>query len=157
MPLSLTLLTADLGAAYTEVFRRNAPHLNLTPAERDRTPEEHATAWADPADRNIKFAVLLDGRLIGRVDLDPVSPPKHSIGYWIDADHTGRGHATTAVTLAVAHARDELGATDVYGGVTKVNHASVAILRRNGFVHVADLGTYDRFHLPLDGGEPRNP
>ncbi|GAA1240846.1 GNAT family N-acetyltransferase [Oryzihumus leptocrescens] len=157
MPVSLTSLTADLAATYTEVLRRNASHLNLTPSERDRTPEEHAAAWADPAEGNIRFAVLLDGRLIGRVDLDPVNPPKYSIGYWIDADHTGRGHATTAVALAVEHALDELGATDVYAGVTHGNHTSVAVLHRNGFTRVADLGTYERFHLPLDGGPPRNP
>ncbi|MGO4604485.1 GNAT family N-acetyltransferase [Terrabacter sp. 2YAF2] len=157
MRVSLAPLTNDLAGEYGALLARNARHLDLTPAERHRTPAEHVAEWADTTDRNIRFAVLLEGRLIGRIDLNPVSPPKYSLGYWIDAHHTGHGYATAAVALATRHARDELGATDVYGGVNKGNNASVAVLHRNGFVHVADLGTYDRFHLPLDGGEPRNP
>lgn len=47
------------------------------------------------------------------------------------------------------HARDGLGATDVFAGVTHGNTPSVALLRRLGFDVAADLDGYTRFHLSL--------
>lgn len=157
MPVEIVPLDPSQGCKYAALFRRNVAYLRAEPDEVSRTDEEFASSFGEAGDANLKFGIRLAGLLIGRVDLNPVAPPKYAVGYWIDAEHTGCGHASSAVALAMAFARDDLGATDVYGGVDKGNEASVRVLQRNGFVWVADLGSYDRFHLPLDGGAPRNP
>ncbi len=151
------LLDPSQGSEYAALLRRNAAYLRAEPGEVRRTDEEVASSFGEAGDANVKFGIRLAGLLIGRVDLNPVAPPKYAIGYWIDAQHTGCGHARSAVALVVEFAEEDLGATDVYGGVDKGNEASARVLRRNGFLWVADMGSYDRFHLPLDGGEPRNP
>lgn len=153
----LVALGPALAGKYAATLRRNAEHLQLDPVEANLTDEEVTAQLEDADDPNVKFAVMLGDAVIGRVDLNPVAPPRYAVGYWIDAHFTRRGHGAAAVALAVEHARDALGATDVYAGVTHGNHASVRLLQRVGFVLVADMGEYERFHLPLDGGEPRNP
>ena len=82
---------------------------------------------------------------------------KYAIGYWVDLASCRNGYATAAVRLALDQAKTELGATDVYAGVTHGNDASVKVLLAAGFVKVADMGRYERFHRPLDGGRPRQP
>jgi RimJ/RimL family protein N-acetyltransferase len=114
-------------------------------------------AFEDPDNLDIKFAVMLNGELVGRVDLNPVDPPKYAIGYWIDEPHNGRGVGSAAVGLAIEHARSTSSATDLYAGVVSDNRASITVLERNGFTRVAELDTHIRYHLPLDGGQPRNP
>lgn len=155
--VTLAVLDASLAAQYAAAYRRNAAHLHLEPDEAQVTDATMAERLDDPADRNVKFAVVLDGAVVGRVDLNPVAPPKYTIGYWIDHCVAGRGYGRAAVRLAIEHARRALGATDVYAGVTHGNEASVRLLRGVGFLKVADMGDYERFHKPLDGGQPRNP
>jgi hypothetical protein len=55
---------------------------------------------------------------------------------------------------AIGPAGDALGASGIFAGVTRGKNKSVAVLRRLGFVRVAEFGTYDRFHLPLASASP---
>lgn len=156
-PMSFYETDPDLADVYADVVASNEDHLSLAAADRGKSAAEHARDFESYGNRNIMFAVMAAGRLVGRVDLNPVDPPKYTIGYWVDREHTGQRIATTAVDLAVRHARSVLGATDVYAGVVPVNAASIRVLEHNGFVRVAELDGYDRYHLPLDGGAPRSP
>lgn len=150
--LLLTPLTSADAENYYAALIRNGDHLTRFGDYRD---EQRATLeWVvgyfrDPPDANIRFGIRLAGRLIGRVDLNPVDPPRYSIGYWLDHAHTGHGYATLACAAAIEYARTELGATDIYAGVTHGNEPSVRVLTRLGFRPVTDFPAYRRYHLRL--------
>lgn len=95
------------------------------------------------------FGVYERGRLVGRVELVPVEPPRYGLGYWLAEHACGRGNATLAVAAIVRHARHGLHATDIFAGITHGNDRSVAVLNRLGFRRSAGFDTYDRYHLPL--------
>jgi ribosomal-protein-serine acetyltransferase len=148
--LELVELSTDDASEYVELVARNGEHLARDYAyELDSTVESLREYLLRPADSNHRFGIRLHGRLIGRIDLNPVDPPRYGFGYWLDAASCGRGYATKAGAVVVEHARAMLGATDVYAGVTHGNAKSVAVLMRLGFVAVARFETYTRFHRSL--------
>lgn len=108
-----------------------------------------AAELADNAHSGLRFGIFLAHKLIGRIDLVPVDPPRYSLGYWLDQSETGKGYATAAVRALAHYARDRLKATDLYAGVTYGNERSVTLLMRTGFVRVADFEKYTRYHLVL--------
>ncbi|WP_018383043.1 GNAT family N-acetyltransferase [Wenjunlia vitaminophila] len=59
------------------------------------------------------------------------------------------GHATAACAALYSHAARELGAIDIFAGVTHGNDKSTVLLRRLGFEPVADFEEYTRFRLGL--------
>jgi ribosomal-protein-serine acetyltransferase len=95
------------------------------------------------------LGLWLDGELIGRVDLISKGEGVFVIGYWLDHGAVGHGYMTSACRALIAHAREDLGATAIYAGVTKGNQASEAVLERLGFARIKDMGTYNRFRLDL--------
>ncbi len=97
----------------------------------------------------LRYGLFVDDILVGRMDLVAVDPPRYGLGYWLANGATGRGYATMALNALVAHAAQSLGATEIFAGVTHGNTASEAVLRRAGFVQVARLETYTRFHRSL--------
>ena len=80
-----------------------------------------------------RFGIFLQHKLIGRIDLVPVAPPRYGTGYWLARNATGKGYATAALKAVVDFASKELGATDIFAGVTQGNRSSVAVLERTGF------------------------
>jgi ribosomal-protein-serine acetyltransferase len=149
--LVLKELTIADAQTYYEILDANRAHLSR---HGDYQDEANATAaWVTDhlsgpaADR---FGIWLNHRLIGRVDLVHVAPPRYGLGYWLSKDATGHGYATLACAALLDYARSQRGATDVFAGVTHGNHRSVALLQRLGFQPIADFDTYTRFHLQLD-------
>ncbi|MFD9074265.1 GNAT family N-acetyltransferase [Streptomyces lasiicapitis] len=149
--LVLRELTAQDADAYYALLDRNREHLSRLgdyQAESRATPEwvrEHLDE--DPG--GLRYGIRLGGRLIGRVDLIAVDPPRYGTGYWLDEAHVGAGHATAACAALYGYAARALGATDIYAGVTRGNDRSVALLARLGFEPVAEFADYTRFHLGL--------
>ena len=94
-------------------------------------------AWA--AGTAFAFAVLaMDerDRLIGRVALANVvrGPWQNAtLGYWIDRNAAGRGHATRAVRLALAYAFDHVGLHRVQPAIIPRNLASRRVAEKVGF------------------------
>ena len=94
-------------------------------------------AWA--AGTAFAFAVLaMDerDRLIGRVALANVvrGPWQNAtLGYWIDRNAAGRGHATRAVRLALAYAFDHIGLHRVQPAIIPRNVASRRVAEKVGF------------------------
>ncbi|MFJ4296180.1 GNAT family N-acetyltransferase [Curtobacterium sp. NPDC089689] len=66
------------------------------------------------------------------------------MGYWVRGDRLRRGHATTAVRLAVAHAFGRLGLHRVQAETLPENVASQRVLERNGFVRFGTAPEYLR-------------
>ncbi|MFB7375088.1 GNAT family N-acetyltransferase [Streptomyces sp. NPDC056222] len=70
-----------------------------------------------------------------------------SLGYWVDADHTGRGLATRLVEEVCRAAREELGLHRIEAGTVLANHASQRVLAKSGFEHIGTAPHY----LHIDG------
>jgi ribosomal-protein-serine acetyltransferase len=137
---------------YHALVQRNVAHLTRFGDYRDEvamTLDGIAEAFADDRPVRGRFGVRLEGRLVGRVDLVPVDPPRFGLGYWLGESATGRGLATEAVRAVLAHARGDLVATEIFAGVTHGNAASAALLARLGFEQVESFETYDRYRLVL--------
>nr|WP_188192026.1 GNAT family protein [Nonomuraea sp. SYSU D8015] len=150
--LTLRPLTVADADAYYDLIARNREHLTRNGDYEEiktATRESVTTSFTSPSDRNIRYGVWESDRLIGRADLNPVDPPRYSIGYWLDEAATGQGYMTVACSALIDFARAVLGATDVFAGVTHGNSRSVAVLERLGFSPVADFEHHTRFHLPL--------
>jgi [ribosomal protein S5]-alanine N-acetyltransferase len=85
------------------------------------------------------FAVLdtdADDRLIGRVALSNIvrGPWQNAtLGYWIDKDAVGRGHATRAVRLALRFAFEHAGLHRVQPAIIPRNVRSVRVAEKVGF------------------------
>lgn len=156
-PVQLRPLSEAELPSYLALWRGNAAYLGTADGMARRSDEDMAREVLSTDALNPHFGIWVGDLLVGRIDLVPVSPPIFSVGYWVAEERAGRGHATQAVRLAVEHAREHLGATDIYAGVRHGNAASRRVLDKAGFVLVSDQGTYLRFHRPLDGGPPRDP
>jgi [ribosomal protein S5]-alanine N-acetyltransferase len=96
-------------------------------------------AWA--AGTAYAFAVLAmdDGdRIIGRVALANVvrGPWQNAtLGYWIDREAVGRGHASRAVRLALMYAFEHIGLHRVQPAIIPRNAASRRVAEKVGFRH----------------------
>jgi [ribosomal protein S5]-alanine N-acetyltransferase len=96
-------------------------------------------SWA--AGSAYAFAVLdteIDDRLIGRVALSNVvrGPWQNAtLGYWIDRDAVGRGHASRAVRLALGYAFDHIGLHRVQPAIIPRNTPSRRVAEKVGFRH----------------------
>lgn len=103
------------------------------------------------AGRAVPFGITTDaGELVGRVTLSGVvrgALRSCAMGYWIAADHLGRGHATHAAALAVEHAFTVLELHRVQAETLPENLASQAVLKRIGFTQYGLAPQY----LRIDG------
>jgi ribosomal-protein-alanine N-acetyltransferase len=131
----------DLRAASREHLAPWEPERDasyFTPAaQRDRL-ESNLAEWEE--DRGFAFAVLdaCDGRMVGGVNLSNVvrgAWQNATLGYWIAAAETRRGHATRATRLAVAYAFTHCELHRVQAAVIPRNAASLAVVRRAGLRH----------------------
>ena len=150
--LQLVELSADDAEAYYDLIDRNRTHLTQHGDWTDlgdATPESVHASLSYLDDRSAQFGIWLDGRLIGRTDLNARTPGNFVLSYWLGGEFTGKGYATAACAALIAYGKAVLGATNVYAGVTKGNAKSEALLARLGFQAVSDQGTYTRFKRPL--------
>ena len=129
----------ELAAAYT----RNRAHLEGTDPHREAsfyTEEGQATALVGQVasmERGLGAGwVLVHGeRIVGRVNLNNIVRGvlrSASLGYWVDAEHLGRGLASGATEFACAEAQG-LGLHRVEAGTLLDNTASQAVLLKCGF------------------------
>ena len=152
MPLSVPLsgsvtlreLTVHDVDAVLAAYERNRGHLLpweptrpddfFTTAEQTRIlttqVQQRAAGTAYPL-------VLVEGdTVIGRLTLSGIvrGPfQSASVGYWIDADHAGRGLATAALRHVVTHSRDRLGLHRLEAGTLLHNEGSQKVLANAGF------------------------
>lgn len=149
-------LRPDDAEALATACTRNRTHLAAWEPERDE-------AYFTIAGQDAEVAALLehaalggtlplvlavdDGTVAGRFTLSGiVRGPFQSanLGYWVDAERTGRGLATAAVAAIVGVARDELGLHRIQAATLSHNTGSQRVLQRNGFVHIGFAPSYLR-------------
>jgi RimJ/RimL family protein N-acetyltransferase len=107
-----------------------------------REPRESPAAWiaGDPARRAAGLAldlvVAIDDAAVGEVGLRNLDAERGraEIGWWIAADHQGRGLATTAVRLLAAWALGPpCGLVQVWARIDPANAASARVAASTGF------------------------
>lgn len=105
------------------------------PADRAAFDAHWARIRADP--RIVNRTVTVDGAVVGRVAAFPVGE-RTEVSYWIDSAHWGRGHATAALAALLR----EVPQRPVHARAAKDNAASLAVLRKCGFVVIGEDSGY---------------
>ncbi len=153
--LRLVAITPEDADALYDLVDRSRMHLTQHGDWTDlgeATQESVAASLHTSDGPTTQFGIWLDGKLIGRADLNPRTPGNFVLGYWLGSQFTGKGYATAACKALIVYGKAELVATTIWAGVTKGNAKSEAVLRRLGFQAVADRGTYTRYKLPMSWG-----
>jgi len=103
------------------------------------------------------WAVLLGGDLVGLAHLRPSAELPGGlpeIGWYLAADHGGRGLATEAAGVLLRHGLDDLGLRSVWALVHVDNAPSLRLAARLGFLPVGEgrhYGGPHRVHVALPG------
>ncbi|RXT27744.1 MULTISPECIES: GNAT family N-acetyltransferase [unclassified Bosea (in: a-proteobacteria)] len=102
----------------------------------DRTETEawfadHPRQWRDG--EAYRFAAMLDGRMIGLVDIDEIAGSEGELGYWFERVAWGHGFASESARAVVRFAFAEAGLSALRSGHAADNVASGRILARLGF------------------------
>lgn len=131
--------------------------------------------WAlnEPTDLDVKYAYTR--RMRGNFDLDHdytfgifsaderiliggtglhtrLEPGAFEIGYWIHADHCGRGYAGETAAALTEVGLGHLGASRIEIRCDPANTASLAVPRRLGYRHTGTLENHDK----TTDGQPRD-
>lgn len=92
---------------------------------------DHVREWA--AGEAYRFAVELQGRLIGVADVDEISGREGELGYWFERASWGRGYALEAAQAVVHFAFSRIGLSKLCSGHAADNPASGKVLQKLGF------------------------
>lgn len=101
------------------------------PADRGAFDAHWARIRAD--ERIVPRTVIVDGEVVGHVVAFPVEG-QTEVSYWINPARWGRGHATAALAALLR----ELPQRPVHARAAKDNGASLAVLRKCGFVVIGE-------------------
>jgi RimJ/RimL family protein N-acetyltransferase len=107
----------------------------------------------DGPQRQVTWAVVADGAVVGAARLASVAPGTLEAGVWLGRSVRGRGIGTALVPLLVAEAR-ALGAAMLVAETTAGNAGALAALRRNGARLTIGAGGHVHAEVPLAGGHP---
>lgn len=121
--------------------------------------QEHAAEWL--AGTAYRFAIVVDGKVIGCADVDEIRDGSGELGYWLDPDCWGQGLASEAAAAVFAFATRTLGLRRLEAGHAADNPASGRILVRLGFRWVESRTIWyrsrqalvPRRHYVFDGDE----
>ena len=95
------------------------------------------------------FAVEHDGAVVGTVEVRRIGATEGELSWSLHDGHRGRGYATRAVRLLVAHALDGLGLSRVQARVEPHNQKAVRVATRAGLLREGVLRVE-----PGDGEQP---
>jgi len=100
---------------------------------------DHPREWTEGL--AYRFAILLDGKMIGLADLDDVSVDgeEAEVGLWLDEAHWRRGYGEEAARGLVGFAFATLGLTRLRAGHADDNAGSAHILAELGFRRIGDF------------------
>ncbi|MEU5721084.1 GNAT family N-acetyltransferase [Micromonospora sp. NPDC047738] len=106
----------------------------------------HAALLAEQATGRCQFHVLVDddGTVLGRFNLVDVADGSAELGYRVAERATGRGVAQGGVRQVCELARDEYGLRRLVASAALANPASLAVLRRTGFVPAGEVLLNDK-------------
>ncbi|MFI9306490.1 GNAT family N-acetyltransferase [Streptomyces triculaminicus] len=154
-------VTLDDAAAFARAYTRNRDHLRPWEPGRSEaffTTEGQAARLEDllalrAAGRVMPWVLAEDGgrgEIVGLVNLANIvhgAWRSTNLGYWVAAEHTGKGLATAAVTAACRDADQRLGLHRIEAGTVVANTASQRVLAKCGFEPIGTARNY----LHIDG------
>ena len=82
--------------------------------------------------KGLPFAVDIESRMIGMVDIDEIGEREGTLGYWLDRATWGRGYAFEAAHAVTRFALDDVGLTRLKAGHADDNPTSGRILTMLG-------------------------
>jgi RimJ/RimL family protein N-acetyltransferase len=98
--------------------------------------------WAKEEPEDREYVVLLDGEIIGGVNLEKIgNDPVYEIGWVIRKDKRGSGYATEAAKALSDYAFEVLKAEQVQSHCDSRNNASEKVMRNIGMTLANDKGT----------------
>jgi RimJ/RimL family protein N-acetyltransferase len=98
--------------------------------------------WKKEEPEDMEFAVLLNGEIIGGVNLEKCGDGRtYEIGWTIRKDMRGKGYASEAAKALMDHAFEELNAETVQAHCDSRNVASEKVMRKLGMTLIDDTGT----------------
>jgi ribosomal-protein-alanine N-acetyltransferase len=115
-------------------FEPARPAAYFTRAAQRQELRDGLAGW--DAGRDFTFGIFEGDELIGRLRLTQVARGAFQnaiLGYFVDEDHCGRGHATAAVRLALDFAFDSARLHRVQAAVMPRNTPSIRVLEKSGF------------------------
>jgi RimJ/RimL family protein N-acetyltransferase len=122
---------------------------NETIEETKKFVEFAVSEWAKEDPEDMEFVVLLNGEIIGGVNLEKCEEEKtYEIGWTIRQDQRGNGYATEAAKALKDYAFEELNAAKVQAHCDSRNQASEKVMKKLGMTLVDDSGTR---HYPKTG------
>jgi ribosomal-protein-alanine N-acetyltransferase len=104
---------------------------------------DHQREWL--AGEAYRFAVELEGGMVGVVDVDGIAEREGALGYWLDRAAWGRGYAFEAAHAVTRFAFEDVGLSKLKAGHAHDNPASGRVLTKLGF---SPLDTVQRFSRP---------
>jgi ribosomal-protein-serine acetyltransferase len=131
----------EAGALHV-LTERNRPRLRqwLPWVDQTRSPEDTRTFILRSLDQyhaNLgpQAGIWVDGAICGTIGLHPIHWGNRncSLGYWLDAQHEGKGIISLCCTTLLAYIFDELNLHRVEIRCGTQNHRSCAIPKRLGF------------------------
>jgi RimJ/RimL family protein N-acetyltransferase len=117
------------------LFRQQSdPQSNALAGTNPRTQEQFTAIWEKIfADGISTPRVIVEGdTIVGAINAFKRNGLDY-IGYWIDRPHWGRGIASQALSLFLK----ELPTRPLHASAARWNEASIRILEKNGFRHLA--------------------
>ena len=157
----------DLDAVYVRCIDPSTRQFTTIPLEYTREmAQEYLSGLLEPSDRLISWAIEVEGRYAGTIDLRamPVDDGAGDLGYVTHPAFRGRGVMSEAVRLVVAHAFDTLGWKAIRWEAHAGNWGSAKAVWRAGFpvpAFVPDLlvergrlvdGWISTLHAPAPAG-----
>jgi len=122
---------------------RHADDIRIWRNVRDRFPHpytvEHAREWigsSSAADPTTDLAIVVDGEAVGGIGLvlgEDISRVSAEVGYWLGAEHWGKGIATEAARAFSAWAFERFDVQRLFAGVLEWNPASMRVLEKAGY------------------------
>ena len=136
--LLITDFTPDMAPALSRIsldedVQRFVPDEVFPTAEIAKEVIADLSALYGTTDGPLVHPVLLQGELIGYVQMVPLGEGEWEIGYHISAEHTGKGYASEAVSAFLPPMMELLGLERVTGVCLKENAASARVLEKCGF------------------------
>lgn len=103
---------------------------------------DHRREWL--AGEAYRFAVELEGRMVGVVDLDEIADREASLGYWLDRVAWGRGYAFEAAHAVMRFACEDVGLAKLETGHAHDNPASARVIAKLGFSPLDTVPCFSR-------------
>ena len=91
-----------------------------------------------------RFAVILEGKMVGLVDIDGIADSEGTLGYWLDRTIWGHGYAFEAAHCVMQFAFRDVGLRRLKAGHAHDNAASGSILAKLGFNRVDVVERFSR-------------